>query len=120
MLTRRECRVRSINTFVPLKCNIDIDLDFHVRVRTCVKRVTGKQPSELRHEQQLHTLHFLIYIYVLIFKSEEKNQRRGQINNTRKKHEIRHDWFLAFQQRDNRVHALFTCVIRASLQNMMA
>ena len=43
MLTRRECRVLFIKTFVHFKCNIEIDLDFYVRVRTCVKRVTGKQ-----------------------------------------------------------------------------
>ena len=26
------------------KCNIEMDLEFYVRVRTCEKRVTGKQP----------------------------------------------------------------------------
>ena len=44
MLTRSECWIPSIETFVHLKCNIEIDLDFYVRVRTCEKRVTGKQP----------------------------------------------------------------------------
>ena len=29
------------NTFY-FKCNIGMDLDFYVRVRTCKKRVTGK------------------------------------------------------------------------------
>ena len=44
MLTHSEYRVLSIKTFVDFKCSIDIDLDFYVRVRTCVNRVTGKQP----------------------------------------------------------------------------
>ena len=44
MLTRSECRILSNKTFVHLKCNIEIDLDFYVRVRTCENRVTGKQP----------------------------------------------------------------------------
>ena len=44
MLTRKECLVPSIEKFVHFRYNIDIDLDFYVRVRTCVKRVTGKQP----------------------------------------------------------------------------
>ena len=44
MLTHSEYRVLSIKTFVDLKCNIETDLDFYVRVRACVKRVTGKQP----------------------------------------------------------------------------
>ena len=44
MLTHSEYQVLSIKSFVDFKCNIDIDLDFYVRVRTCVKRETGKQP----------------------------------------------------------------------------
>ena len=43
MLTRSEYRVLSIKTFVDFKCNIDIDSDLYVRVRTSVKRVAGKQ-----------------------------------------------------------------------------
>ena len=33
----------SIKTFVHFKFNIKMDLDFYVRVRTCKKRLTGKQ-----------------------------------------------------------------------------
>ena len=44
MLTRNECWIFSIKTFIHFKCNIEIDLDFYVRVRTCEKRVTGKRP----------------------------------------------------------------------------
>ena len=51
MLTRRECRVLSIKTFVHFKYNIDIDLVFYVRVRACIKRVTGKQPLDSRGKQ---------------------------------------------------------------------
>ena len=46
MLNRRESWILSIKTFVHCKCNIKMDLDFYVRVRTCKKRVTGKQPLE--------------------------------------------------------------------------
>ena len=42
MLTRGEC----CKTFTHFKCNIEIDLDFYVRARTCEKRVTGKQPEQ--------------------------------------------------------------------------
>ena len=44
MLNHGECWILSIKTFVHFKCNIKIDLDFYARVRTCKKRVTGKQP----------------------------------------------------------------------------
>ena len=44
MVNRREWRIPFIKTFVHFKCNIEMDLDFYVRVRTCKKRVTGKQP----------------------------------------------------------------------------
>ena len=44
MLSRREWRILAIKTFVHFKCNIRMDLDFYVRVRTYKKRVTGKQP----------------------------------------------------------------------------
>ena len=37
-------RILSMQTFVHFKCNIEIDLEFYERVRTCEKRVTGKQP----------------------------------------------------------------------------
>ena len=37
MLTRRECWILSIETFVYFKFNIEIDLDFYVRVRTVWK-----------------------------------------------------------------------------------
>ena len=30
------------NIFFYFKCNIEMDLDFYERVRTCKKRVTGK------------------------------------------------------------------------------
>ena len=33
MLNRRECLILLIKTFVYLKCNIEMDLDFYVRVR---------------------------------------------------------------------------------------
>ena len=46
MLTRRECLILSMKTIVHFKCNIEMDLDFYVRVRTCEKRLTGKQPLE--------------------------------------------------------------------------
>ena len=42
MPTHRECGILSIKTFVDFKCNIETDLDFYVRVRTCEKRVTVK------------------------------------------------------------------------------
>ena len=35
-------------TIVQFKYNIEIDLEFCVRVLTCEKRVTGKQPSVLK------------------------------------------------------------------------
>ena len=44
MLNRRECWILSIKTFVYFEYNIEMDLDFHVRVCTSKKRVTGKQP----------------------------------------------------------------------------
>ena len=44
MQNRRECWILSIKTFVYFKCNIEMDWDFYVRVGTCKKRVTGKQP----------------------------------------------------------------------------
>ena len=43
MLNRRELWILSIKTFVHFKYNIRLDLDFYVRVRTCKKRVSGKQ-----------------------------------------------------------------------------
>ena len=43
MLIRWECWILSLETIVRLKCNIEMDLEFYVRVRTCEKRVTGKQ-----------------------------------------------------------------------------
>ena len=36
--------LRPTKTFVHFKCSIKMDLDFYVSVRTCKKRVTGKQP----------------------------------------------------------------------------
>ena len=42
MLIRRECWILSIKAFFYFKCNIGMDLDFYVRVRTCKKRVAGK------------------------------------------------------------------------------
>ena len=44
MLTRRECRILSMKTIVHFKCYTEMDLEFYVRVRTCEKPVTGKQP----------------------------------------------------------------------------
>ena len=35
-----------MKTLVHFKYNIEMDLDFYVRVRRCKKRVTGKQPEE--------------------------------------------------------------------------
>ena len=49
MLNRREPGILSIKTFVHCKCNIKMDLDFYVRVRTSKKRVTGKQPLRNRN-----------------------------------------------------------------------
>ena len=43
MLNRRECQTLSIKTFVHFKCNIEVDLDFYVRVRTCEKRGAVKK-----------------------------------------------------------------------------
>ena len=43
MLNRTECWILTIKTFVYFKCNIEMDLDFYVRVRTCKERITGKQ-----------------------------------------------------------------------------
>ena len=40
MLTRNECGILSIKTCVHFKCNIEIDLNSYVHVRTCEKRVT--------------------------------------------------------------------------------
>ena len=38
-----------------------MDLDFHVRVRTCKKRVTGKQPHEyFKDDDSLYTLHIVV------------------------------------------------------------
>ena len=34
-----------MKTFVCFKYNIEMDLDFYVRVCTCKKRLTGKQPN---------------------------------------------------------------------------
>ena len=39
MLTRSECWILSIKTSDHFKCNIEIDLNSYVRVRTCEKRV---------------------------------------------------------------------------------
>ena len=44
MLNRRKWGILSIKTFVHFKCNIRMDLDFYLRVRTCKKRVNRKQP----------------------------------------------------------------------------
>ena len=35
-----------MKTLVHFKYNIEMDLDFYVRVRRCKKRVTGTQPEE--------------------------------------------------------------------------
>ena len=50
MVNRREWWILFIKTFVHFKCNIEMDLDFYVRVRTCKKRVTGKQPLVLDNQ----------------------------------------------------------------------
>ena len=44
MLTRWECLILSMKTFAHFECNIEIYLEFYVRVGTCEKRATGKQP----------------------------------------------------------------------------
>ena len=48
----------SVKAFVHFKCNNEIDLDFYVRVRTCEKRVTGKQPLDAF----LRSVFFLYFI----------------------------------------------------------
>ena len=53
MLTRRERWILSMKTIVHFKCNIEMDLEFYVRVRTCEKRVTGKQPLGYVQEKAL-------------------------------------------------------------------
>ena len=42
-----------MKTIVHFKCNIEMDLEFYVRVRTCEKRVTGKQPLGYVQEKAL-------------------------------------------------------------------
>ena len=39
-----------------------MDLEFYVRVRTCEKRVTGKQPSSIENNNSTHSkqIHFKI------------------------------------------------------------
>ena len=43
-----------MKTIVHFKCNIEMDLEFYVRVRTCEKRVTEKQPLDLCSNDESH------------------------------------------------------------------
>ena len=56
MLNRREWRILSIKTFFHFKCNIRMDLDFHVRIHTCKKRVSAKQPQDCRLQQTANVM----------------------------------------------------------------
>ena len=61
MLTRREWWIISIETCVHFKCNIEIDLDLYMRVRTCETCITGKQlslcPYRLNGEPKLANIY---------------------------------------------------------------